>query len=183
MLGTPSVLRDWPLVFLGDDALASPVEPPACEQLPDESDADFAARVEARDAAVSKAIREFHRLYDVACETGEWAALTKPGATLTLFWVRQVPGHQWRAFDRISHSLGGRERAALAMRLAVFRVDNLPLPFALTPAPHVDANGNRTGLGDVLGDELPDHLDLISKSIVDLVGFAIMKQRGAPLGK
>lgn len=183
MIGPPSTLRDYPLVSLLDDALDLPAEPPPCERLPDEPAEDFARRVTERDEAIAKAAAEFHRRFEVAGETGQWDGLIKPGATPTLFVMRQVPGPQWRTFERVAGELGGRERSALAFRLALLRVEGCALPFKLTRAEHVDANGNRTGLGEVVDEQIVAYLDSVAKRHVDLLGFAVLRQRGAPLGK
>ncbi len=175
-----STLRDYARIWPHDDACARPA--PLEPQGPEESDADFAAREKVHAQAVDLFDADFAR----AMETGDLAAILKPGAVPTKFTFRIVPGTVWRAFETVcvEQKLGGREIVALAFRLAVTKIEDPDAGVLADKEDHADpATGKRSRLGKVLASKYVDMLDAVSRSIVDELGDSAAQQRGAPLGK
>jgi hypothetical protein len=182
----PSILRDYALVDVTDDALIPPAVPPEPERLPDENDAAWSARLDEYTAARDAAKEAWRDAFERASETGQWAGLLVEGKAPTLFHVRQIGITAWGAFKRAVRTLGDDEIAALAFRLAVVRIDNLPLPIKLARAPYVGEDGRKErSFGDVLTEEVVDAIGLApgGRDVIARIGVRIMQQRGAPLGK
>ena len=184
MIGPVSLTTDYRLVFSDDPALTLAPRPAPPDAAPDDTDESYAAKLtawaEARDAVVASN----RALHDRAMETGDWAAITRPGETPTVFHVRNVPGAQWAAFERLVkiEPLGDRERSSLAFRLAVIGIDNADgIPLMKTE--HTDRQGRRSGLGEILTAATTDALDRVTKVIVMELGALVQRQRGGPLGK
>lgn len=114
-LKPPSLQRDYTLVSWFDDALDLPVIP----DLPDTAPAeDIAARNEIE--------KERHRLYDAACNTGDWQAIFKPGSQPTVFTFRQFPGaaRQWLRGEIVRKNMIDPEIWTLAFRIALRGISN-----------------------------------------------------------
>lgn len=175
-----SVVRDYTIIDVTDDALVPPAVAPAPSRLPDEDDTAWAARLAAAAEVAATTAEAWRETYDRACETGRWDGLLVAGKTPTVFHVRQIGISAWAAFQRVIRTLGQPEIAQLAFRLAVVGIDNLPLPVKLTRAPHAEP-----ALGDALPAEVVDAIGSAEggRDVVFRVGLAILRQRGAPLGK
>ncbi len=177
-----SVLHPYPLIWRRDPALMQPDLPPEVAPLPDESPADFEARKAKREAEALPLLEAFERAWARAVETRQWDELKRPGATPTVFWCRQLP--RFRAFldyanDERNH-VGPLQRAELAFRLAVTRIDNPPVGLKVEHVEHVDARGAPTGLGKVLSEDTVDALDLCAPGIVVSLGTSIFLARLEP---
>ena len=94
--------------------------------------------------------------------------------------VRQIGITAWSAFKRIVRSMSQDEIALLAFRLGVIGIDNLPLSVKVARVPYIEP-----AFGDVLPAEVVDAIGRAEggRDVVLRIGLAIMKQRGAPLGK
>lgn len=184
MIGAVSVLTDYALVYSEDPALTLAARPPPPDALPDDTEDTYRPRVEAWQKAIDEIVTANRALFERAMETGEWAAITKPGETPTVFRVRIVPGSTWAAYERIlrDDKLGDREAQQLAFRLAVTTIDNAP-GVPLAKAEHVDRRGVATGLGVILTAATVDAIDTVSRKIVAEVGTLVRRQRGGPQGK
>lgn len=148
MLATPSVARNYSLVFSGDPALARPV------------------RVEDEDEAGAKAwearLAEWRQALDVAQKTGDWSSVLKPGEVPTMFRFQQVPGDVWATMQRLFGPLGILERCTLMVRVALVGIENGPEGHTVQFEPHVDHLGRVTGLGQVVTAATTNLLDTIT---------------------
>jgi len=113
----PSIIaKEFPLVYSGDPALdLPPFAPDAAGD--DEKKSALKARLHA---------------FKVACETGDWAAITKPGESPTVFYFTPTPGLGLDYFEstaanaaRAKKPLSAQEMGALVFRIALRRVENL----------------------------------------------------------
>jgi hypothetical protein len=93
----PSAIKEYTLIYSGDDALALPDDP----------------------SERANALR-------VARETGDWSRLITPGMQPTLFHMRPVSGtlYDWLAGEWRRRRLVDSEAYALAVRLALRRIEN-----------------------------------------------------------
>jgi hypothetical protein len=182
-----SVLHEYPLFWLNDPALKQPEIPPECEPIADEAPEAFAARKAKRDEKVEEARDEHERTWARCIETGRWDELRLPGKQPTSFVCRPIPGATWRAFlDHVrnpDNEIGDFQRASLAFRLAVIRVENFAPGFKVERVEHKNKRGEPSGLGLVLDEKVTDVLDNITMDIVMALGTAVIKQRGGPAGK
>lgn len=162
-----SVLREYALIWKGDPALKQP-------EIPADATEDEIARLK----------DEHDRAWVRAVETGRWDDLKRQGAEPTVFVCRPIPGPTWRAFvdyvNREEHGVGGFQRPALAFRLAVTRIDGYAPGRKVELVDHVDKDGNRTGLGRVLSDDVIATLDAADPDLVTVLGYAILKNRMGP---
>jgi hypothetical protein len=180
-----AVLREYPLAFSGDPAFRHPdtVPPP----LPGEHEDPeaFGARLDEWKDDMMKRGGEFAQAFMRCTEQQDWSPLLVEGRLPTVFRVRQVSGSMWRAFQgfAVRHRLLDRECAALAFRLAVVRIEDQHAGVISDKEVHREPSGQASALGEVLAASVVDRLDAIDKLIVDELGQAVLKQRGAPLGK
>jgi hypothetical protein len=187
MFSPPSLLREYALISRFDPALDKPVPPPECEPLTDESPEDFEARQKARAEAIGKADAEWTRRFAVARDAGTWRELIKAGHEPTVFHVRQIPGAAWyRLLDYCNNErngVGQFGQLALVLRAGVVRIDGYAPGHKLERAEHVDVNGNRTGLGELLTEDAISLLHSAHPLLVPEIGTAILERRMAPPGK
>lgn len=145
-----SLAEPYRLISRYDTAIDLPPEPsaPMPRRHADESDDAFKARAEAWAAP----IREWGKPLRTARETGDYAAILKPGETPTYFVIRQISASEWLKLDaalgRVRAKADDAEDAArasgyLLVRFAVLRLENVPPAAALTPA--VDAEHAELG--------------------------------------
>lgn len=178
-----SVLSDYPLIWIRDPALKQPEYPPDAVALPDEPPDAFEKRKAERAAVVAKLDEEFEAAWSRAIETRQWDSLKREGATPTVFWCRQIPGPKMRALLDYTHAdanIGGSLRPCLVFRLAVVRIDNFGTGHKVELVEHVDKNGERTGLGKVLSDDVIATLDAHDMRIVSVLGYSILTNRLTP---
>jgi hypothetical protein len=186
MLPPPSVLRPYGVIDASDDALVQPELAPEPARLPDEPEEDFLKRAKDWAEAGTKTTQKWWATYNRAAETGNWEGLLIPGRTPTIFHVRPVGIAAWSAFKRVGLRLVQDELAILAFRIAVIEIENLPLAIKFARGPFTGDDGRREPkFGDVLDESVVDAIGAAEggRDIVIRVGLAILRQRGAPLGK
>lgn len=181
-----SVLRDYALIDITDDALIQPALPPEPSRLDGEDDERWAGRLTAYTTAAAKVATEWREAFDRATETGQWDALIVPGKTPTLFRIRQIGVTAWAAFKRAVRKMGEDEIRQLAFRLAVTGIDHLEIDVKLATAPYIGEDGRRErSFGDVLTADVVDAIGRApgGAGVLARIGEAVMQGRGAPLGK
>lgn len=187
MIAAPaSVLRDYELIDLSDDALAQPTLDPEPSRLAAETDEAFAARTAAWAKECARIAKEWREVYDRCCETGDWSPLLLPGKDPTIFRLRQVGASAWAAFYRVVRSMAQQEIEILAFRLAVVAIDGLNLGVTVTRAPFVGDDGRREpSFGDVLSTAVIDAIASApgGRAVIAHVSGIALSKNGAPLGK
>lgn len=143
-----SRVGNYELVSRHDADLAFPEAP---TRAAGEADDAWAARL----ADYAQALERFVRELEVARETGDYAAVTKPGAQLTRFVCRTLPGEAWQAFKRVGQGLNTIECAALLVRMSLVDAVNWIHGFTVGRlVEHVGPDGKPTGLGKVASVEV-----------------------------
>lgn len=139
----PSRVGPYEVISRYDNDLAVPEAP---TRAADEDDAAWKLRVDAFNAALAAFIRDL----SVARETGDYAAVIKPGGQPTRFQMRQIPGDRWQVLHRVGARLSATERASLIVRVAMTGATNWIPGFEVgKPVEHLDDLGKPSGLGRV----------------------------------
>lgn len=186
MIQPPSVLRDYDLIDTTDDAIVQPEPPPEPARLDDESDLAWEERRAKWADDAAKVATAWREQYDRACETGDWSALLVPGKVPTLFHVRPIGVTAWTDFRHAVREMVWEQSAQLAFRLGVTGISNLNLGIKIERRPYVGPDGTAyPSFGDVLTAAVVDRIGAGpgGGDVVKRIGFAIARQRGAPLGK
>lgn len=136
----PSFMGAYDAISVFDGAM---VEPEGLERLPSETSEAF----EQRKLSLWEAWRA--RL-NVARETAQWDGMLKPGIAPSRFHLRQVPGHMWTVWQRVSDGLGYDERCAVLVRMALIGASDWLPGFKVGPLEeHRGADGLPSGLGAI----------------------------------
>lgn len=178
-----SAIKPYDLIWSGDSALKLDPLPPEPVALPDEAPHEIAARHVAWAAACEATRKRNSEAYSRAHESGDWSPLLRDGDAPCRFRVRQVPGHAWRAFERVWDGLAPREWCLLVFRLGVVDILDGPIGTKIDLVEHLGRDGKPTGLGLVLPVEVCDALDRISPAIIDELSLLILQQRSLSSGK
>jgi hypothetical protein len=181
-----SVLHEYGLIDMTDDALIPPDLGSAPDRLDGEDEEAFLVRAKDYAERAAKVGEEWRNRFEIATETGKWDGLLAEGKTPTVFRVRQVPLTAWDAFKRAVRQMGEDEIKTLAFRLGVVGIENLNLGVKVERGPYLGDDGRKERtFGDVLSEDVPNAIAQApkGKDVVHRIGLAIMRQRGAPLGK
>lgn len=103
-----------------------------------------------RAKAYAAELDAFMRQLAAARETGDYAAVLKPGAQPTRFEMRQIPGDRWQTMLRVARGFSDIERASLIVRCALTGASNWIPGFEVGRAvEHLGVDGKPSGLGRI----------------------------------